>query len=347
MRLLITGVCGFAGSALAASLLERRDGLTVIGIDNLSRPGSEANRLSAQRLGVKFHHADIRCASDFENLPAVDWVIDAAASPSILAGVTPGSSSRQLFEHNLGAQVNVLEYAKRHGAGVVLLSTSRVYSIAALNGLPLKTAGQRCALDGPAKGIGPDFPTTAPISLYGATKLASEAMTLEYGDAFGFPVWVDRCGVLAGPGQFGTAAQGIFSYWIHSHFRRRPLKFIGFEGAGKQVRDALDPADLAALIDRQMASGRPGGQRIYTAGGGAENSMSLAELHAFCDRRFGSHPVSSDPAPRPYDAPWIVMDSSDAERDFGWRVEMRITAILEQIAEHAVAHPEWLELSGC
>ena len=36
-------------------------------------------------------------------------------------------------------------------------------------------------------------------------------LILEYGECFGFPVWINRCGVLAGAGQFGKADQGIFS----------------------------------------------------------------------------------------------------------------------------------------
>ncbi len=55
--------------------------------------------------------------------------------------------------------------------------------------------------------------------MYGSTKLASEIVALEYGEAFGFPVWINRCGVLAGAGQFGTPDQGIFSYWINAHLR--------------------------------------------------------------------------------------------------------------------------------
>ena len=49
------------------------------------------------------------------------------------------------------------------------------------------------------------------MSLYGATKLASEQLALEYGSTYGFPVWINRCGVLAGAGQFGRADQGIFA----------------------------------------------------------------------------------------------------------------------------------------
>lgn len=354
MKLLITGVCGFVGSSLAACLLERRTGLAIIGIDNLMRPGSELNRARLRALGVTVVHGDIRTPSDLESLPAVDWVIDAAANPSVLAGTGSGFSSRQLMEHNLASVVNVLEYAKLHRAGVLLLSTSRVYSIQALAGLPLRTEGDAFTLDAGAGlpagisacGVGVDFSTRAPISLYGATKLAAEALALEYAEAFGFPVWIDRCGVLAGAGQFGTPDQGVFSYWIHAHARRRPLRYIGFDGTGKQTRDILHPRDLARLADTQMESMRPGGQRIYCAGGGTANTISLAQLTHWCDRRFGPHAPSADSSPRPYDIPWMVMDSSDAQRDFSWRLEQPLPAILEEIAQHAEKNPDWLERSA-
>jgi len=354
MRILITGVCGFVGSALAESLLQRMEGLVLCGIDNLQRPGSEYNRTRLRKMGVTFIHGDIRSASDFENLPAADWVIDAAANPSVLAGVQGNGSSRQLFEHNLASLVNVLEYCKAHRAGVLLISSSRVYSIPALASLPLKTAGNAFELDCSqplpcglsARGIGRDFSTAPPVSLYGSTKLASEAIALEYGEAFGFPVWIDRCGVLAGPGQFGTPDQGIFSYWINAHLRRRPLRYIGFDGAGKQVRDAFHPHDLAGLLERQMRTARTDGQRVYVAGGGTQNAMSLAQLNAWCDARFTPHAPAPDPRPRPYDIPWVAMDSSDVEADFAWRIEHPLPELLEGIACHAERHPDWLERSG-
>jgi CDP-paratose 2-epimerase len=206
MRILITGACGFVGSAVAESLVERRVGVPIYGIDNLQRSGSEYNRMRLRKMGGSLIHGDIRAASDFENLPAVDWVIDAAANASVLAGVQGNGSSRQLFEHNLASLVNVLEYCKTHKAGLLLLSTSRVYSIAGLTSIPLKSVGNAFQLDCSAplptgvsaEGIGTAFSTAPPISLYGSTKLASEAIALEYGEAFRFPVWINRCGVLAG-----------------------------------------------------------------------------------------------------------------------------------------------------
>ncbi|HEY3411879.1 MAG TPA: NAD-dependent epimerase/dehydratase family protein [Armatimonadota bacterium] len=353
MRILITGVCGFVGSTLAECLLERVEGIHIAGIDNLMRPGSETNRARLERLGVEFVHGELRSASDIAGLPACDWVIDAAANPSVLAGLSGEGSSRRLFEHNLSALGNVLEYCRQHRAGLLLLSSSRVYSIPALCSIPLCVRDAAFVVDEAAalppglsvNGLGVSFSTAAPVSLYGATKLASEIMALEYGAAFDFPVWITRCGVLAGAGQFGTPAQGIFAYWINAHLRRRPLRYIGFDGAGHQARDAFHPRDLAALLLAQMRTARAAGQRVYTAGGGVSNTMSLAQLNAWCDGRFGLHAPQADPAPRQYDIPWVTMDNTEAARDFYWQLEMKLPAILDEIAQHASAHPEWLELS--
>jgi CDP-paratose 2-epimerase len=353
MKILITGVCGFVGSTLAECLLERMEDIRLAGVDNLARPGAETNRGRIERLGVEFTHGDLRSASDTAGLPACDWVIDAAANPSVLAGLSGGGSSRRLFEHNLGALGNVLEYCREHKAGLLLLSSSRVYSIPALAAIPLLVEGKAFAVDPAAAlpqgltadGIGIHFSTTAPVSLYGATKLASEIMAIEYGAAFDFPVWITRCGVLAGAGQSGTPAQGIFAYWLNAHLRRRPIRYIGFNGTGHQTRDAFHPRDLAALLVAQMPTPRTAGQRVYTAGGGPANTMSLAQLTDWCDERFGRHVPAVDTGPRMYDIPWVAMDNGGAAKDFGWQIEMSLPTILEDIAQHAINHPDWLEVS--
>ena len=354
MKILITGICGFVGSTLAKSWLAAVPGLTVLGLDNFIRQGSEQNRAELQKLGVKVYHADIRAASDFETLPAVDWVIDAAANPSVLAGIDGLTSSRQLVEHNLQGTVNLLEYCKRHGAGFILLSTSRVYSIKPLAQLPVSAQGEAFRLPKGASlpagvspaGVSELFSTAPPVSLYGSTKLTSELLALEYGETFGFPVWINRCGVLAGAGQFGRADQGIFSYWINAYLRRRPLRYIGFGGTGHQVRDCLHPRDLIPLLQKQTAA--PQGQpvRLVNLGGGASHAMSLAELSAWCSGRFGAHAVASEPAMRRFDIPWLVMDSTLAGSAWGWQPQTSLEQILEEIALHAEQHPGWLELSG-
>ena len=355
MRILITGVCGFVGSTLARSLAESGAGHTLVGFDNFIRPGSESNRDSLKKLGVKLFHGDLRCASDLETLPAVDWVIDAAANPSILAGIDGKTSSRQLIEHNLGGTVNILEFCKTHRAGFILLSTSRVYSIPPLAQLPVEVHGHayRLAPHAPLPpGVSPAglteaFSTAAPVSLYGATKLTSEALALEYGETFNLPVFINRCGVLAGAGQFGRADQGIFAYWLNAHLRRRPLRYIGFDGLGHQVRDCLHPRDLLPALAQQFSAPKlPSADRIANFSGGAASALSLRQLTAWCDAAFGLHSIASDPTPRPFDIPWMVLDSSKAARLWQWRPATSTASLLEEIATHARAHPTWLDLSA-
>lgn len=226
MKLLITGACGFVGSRLAEALRQHApaDQISITAVDNLSRSGSWVNRKKLAELDVDVIHGDIRCTSDLDSLDGFDWVIDAAANPSVLAGVGGGGSSRQLVEHNLGGTINLLECCKRWKSGLILLSTSRVYSIPPLAELPVVASGNAFAPDTTCdlphgvspSGISEQFSSSSPVSLYGATKLASEAVALEYGHAFDFPVWVNRCGVMAGAGQFGRADQGIFAFWLHS-----------------------------------------------------------------------------------------------------------------------------------
>jgi CDP-paratose 2-epimerase len=358
MNILVTGGCGFVGAAICRRLLACREGVRLTVLDSLRRAGAEANRDALAAAGVRVVHGDVRLASDFEGLAgAFDWVIDAAAEPSVLAGTGAaagsggGATSRQLLEHNLIGTIHLLEAAARWRAGVVLLSTSRVYSIPALAGLPLRERqgpygpayepepprdgaasqgfGAAVAGLGPA-GISEAFPTTAPVSLYGATKLASETLALEYAHRHGTPLFVNRCGVMAGAGQFGRADQGIFSWWIRQWRERRPLAYIGFGGRGLQVRDCLHPDDLADLLLIQMACESRGPSTVNVSGG-AGSAMSLAELSGWCTQRLGPHTVSVAGESRPYDLPWVVLDHAAATSGFGWRPSRSVESILEEI----------------
>jgi CDP-paratose 2-epimerase len=182
--------------------------------------------------------------------------------------------------------------------------------------------------------------------LYGATKLASEALALEYGDTFGFPVWINRCGVLAGAGQFGTAEQGIFSFWLHAWRSKRPLRYIGFGGKGLQVRDAFHPDDLAELILNQFQNSESKPHRICNVAGGLDHSMSLLELSAWSANRFGPHAVTSETMERRFDVPWVVLDSSRARNLWNWLPRRSLASILNEIADHAERNPDWLEMTS-
>lgn len=357
LKLLITGVCGFVGSTIAKEFREHHSNYQIIGIDNLTRRGSESNLAHLKRHGIEFHHGDLRVQSDIDSLPNCDWVVDAAANASVLAGADGQTSSRQLMEHNLVGTINLLEYCKSRKAGFALLSTSRVYSIDALSKIPIRVHAeaftpdlQRLATDPiagmSAQGVSESFSTQAPLSLYGASKLASEAVALEYGHTFDFPVWINRCGVMAGAGQFGRPDQGIFAYWIHSHSQRKPLRYIGFDGLGHQVRDCLHPADLVPLLSKQFSEPqRSNKPRISNVSGGIESAMSLRQLTAWCESQFGPNAVASDPSSRRFDIPWCVLDATQTRTTWNWSPQKSTIEILTEIAAHAKANPNWLESS--
>ncbi|HKP04838.1 MAG TPA: NAD-dependent epimerase/dehydratase family protein [Chthoniobacterales bacterium] len=353
MKIFISGICGFAGSSLALSLLED-SAVQITGCDNFSRAGSQTSVERLRQRGARVFHADVRLPCDLEQVEGIDWIIDAAAEPSVLAGVDGSVSSRRLVENNLNGTVNLLELAKKNGAGFVLLSTSRVYSLKALAAIPMvvkeKAFQPAPASDLPRgmspRGVTEDFSTAAPISLYGSSKLASECLALEYGETFGFPVWINRCGVLAGAGQFGHAAQGIFSFWIHAWQQRAPLKYLGFDGGGHQTRDCLHPRDLVSVLKKQFATIDSTKPRIVNFAGGTENSMSLAQLSEWCAARFGPHEVGSEAAARAFDVPWLVLDCSLASRVWDWQPTTTLESILDGIARHAEANPSWLEMSA-
>jgi len=351
MKIFITGICGFTGSTLAKELV--RDGYEIFGLDSFMRDGSRTNLEPLRKLGIQVQEGDIRHESDLAKIPQVDWVLDCAAEPSVLAGVTGGMGSFELMDHNLIGTIRLLEFCKKHKAGFILISTSRVYSVAPLSKLKVKVENGAYALvkggrgQGAGiceKGISEEFSSEPPLSLYGASKRCAELLAMEYGEAFEFPVWINRCGVLAGKGQFGKADQGIFSFWIRSWKESRPLKYIGFDGKGSQVRDCLHPKDLLPALKKQMQGRAAGGRRevegnldprICNFGGGVENSCSLRQLSEWCEKRFGPRKVEADPKPRPYDLPWVVMDSQRAKTLWGWGPATPLNHILEEIAEES------------
>lgn len=355
MRILITGICGFVGSTLAKSLRQQSSSHEIFGIDNFSRAGSWLNKAPLNQLDVRVFHGDIRVASDLEVLPRADWVIDTAASPSVLAGVDGKTSSLQLVQHNLQGTINLLEYCRHHSAGFVLLSTSRVYSIPGIS--RLKVFEKEGAFypdpvqDFPegitTAGISENYSTAPPVSLYGSTKVASEHLALEYGETFEFPVWINRCGVMAGAGQFGHPGQGIFAYWVHSFREKRSLKYIGFGGHGYQVRDCLHPRDLVSLLEKQIFEPFPTDKpRTINVGGSVRNSISLQQLSDWCEERFGHTQVTTTDITRPFDIGWMVLDTTEARRVWNWAPATPLNDILNEIADFAQQHPAWCELSA-
>ena len=57
-------------------------------------------------------------------------------------------------------------------------------------------------------------------------------------------------------------------------------------------------------------------------------------------------PVGAEPEMRPFDVPWLVLDSSLARRVWSWAPQTSLETIWTEIAEHAGKHPDWLEMTA-
>jgi len=338
MRVLITGGAGFVGAYLARGFREQI-GAEVVAFDNLRRRGSELNLPPFRRSGIEFVHGDVRIASDLEDLPGeFDLLVDAAAEPSVSSGLS--GSPRYVLETDLGGTLNSLEFARRRGSSFLLLSTSRVYSIPALKKIRLietdtrYTIAEEQTVAGVGKlGITEEFPVDAPRSFYGAGKLASEMLVQEYTAANGLQSIINRCGVIAGPGQFGKSDQGVFTMWVLYHYFRTPLRYTGFGGQGKQVRDLLHPADLFALIQKQLAVISDHSGKVFNVGGGPAISTSLRELTELCRERLGVVPISSIPGTSWVDVPLYISDCARARSAFGWEPARSMSQIVADIID--------------
>lgn len=298
--------------------------------------------MALQRLasgGVEFRHGDVRNPEDLDDAGEIDLLIECSAEPSVQAGLYGGE--RYLINTNLMGTINCLDHARRHDAAVVFLSTSRVYPIALLRSLPLLPTKTRFVIpdshNGPgwsARGITEDFPLAGSRSLYGASKLCSELIIAEYAALYGMPAVVNRCGVLTGPWQMGKVDQGFVVLWAARHLFGGRLSYNGFGGAGLQVRDVLAIRDLNRLISKQIEAIESHSGKVYNVGGGARRSLSLAELTEQCAGRAGRHlMIASRPQTDPVDIPFYVTDNTAVTAATGWRPEVSLGEMLDDIFE--------------
>lgn len=346
MRILITGGAGFIGSNLALHLRGSFPDAEVVCMDNLYRRGSELNVARLKAAGAVFKHGDIRIPADFPD-GSFDFVIECSAEPSVLAG--QGGSPDYLFQTNVTGAYHCLEFARKSGARLIFLSTSRVYPIATLENHPWSETDTRFVWKDEgtpgitSRGVSEEVSMAGARSLYGFTKLAAEQMIEEYRATYGLKAVVNRCGGIAGPWQFGKVDQGVIALWVMAHAFGRPLSYIGYGGSGKQVRDVLHVQDLCDLIEIQLREFDSWEGWLGNLAGGLENSASLLELTRLCEEATGVRVAMSAVAEtRPSDLRLFVADCTKLQARTSWRPSRTLAQVVSDLTAWARQHREVL-----
>lgn len=333
--ILITGGCGFIGSNLSLLLKEKYPAYRVVALDNLKRRGSELNIPRLKEAGVEFIHGDIRNTEDLSLERKFDFIIDAAAEPSVMAGM--GASLNYVINTNLNGTINTLELAAKTGAKFIFLSTSRVYPISYLENINYSKGETRFELSAhqtipgvSSRGISEAFPLDKARSVYGATKLASELLLEEFREFFGVNYVINRCGVIGGPHQMGKVDQGVITLWVARHYWKRDVAYFGYGGTGRQVRDALHILDLFDLVDYELHHFDKVNGCTFNAGGGLASSVSLQELTGICAEVTGNKVgASSVIENRKGDIPLYITDNTKIQAQTGWTPKLNINDIIK------------------
>lgn len=349
MKIVVTGGAGFVGSTLSLQLKAKYPSYEIVVFDNLKRRGSELNLADFQKQGIPFFHGDIRNNEDLAALGSFDVLVEASAEPSVTAGLD--SDPSYVINNNLYGSINCFNACLKNKAKLIFLSTSRVYPINWIEEANFIEEETRFAFDVnqatkgiSPKGISEELSLEGARSFYGTTKLSSELFIQEYAAFYGLKAAITRFGVIAGPRQMGKTDQGVVTLWMAKHFWKQSLKYIGYGGTGKQVRDILHVDDLVELIDLQIHQIEKFEGKVYNVGGGLENSASLLEMTKICEKITGnSIQIASEKETRTADLRIFITDNSRIETEIGWKPKKSVETVFRDIYNWIQANEKQLE----
>lgn len=340
---IITGSGGLVGSETVDFFASKFD--VVIGIDNDLRQyffGSEAStdwnvqRLHQNYSNYKHYSTDIR---DYESLQKVfeeyntdiALIVHTAAQPSHdWAAKEPFTD----FTVNANGTLNLLELTRQFCPEAVFIftSTNKVYGDNP-NFLPLIEMETRWEIDESHpyfKGIDENMSLDqTKHSIFGASKVAADIMTQEYGRYFGMKTGVFRGGCLTGPRHSGAQLHGFLSYLMKCAITNQHYTVFGYKG--KQVRDNIHCYDLANMFWNFYENPRAG--EVYNAGGARFANCSMQEAISLCEEVTGNKmSYSYSETNRIGDHIWYVSDVSKFKKDYPkWNFKYNVKDTLSQI----------------
>jgi UDP-glucose 4-epimerase len=239
MKMLVTGGAGFIGSYLVEALIHRGEVVRVL--DDLSSGSKRNLRRVSDLPNLDFVRGDCRNANIVRTLlEKVDTVFHLAANPEIRIEL---ANPKECFEGNIKATFALLEQIKTSKADtIVFASSSTVYGDARQIPTP------------------EDYGPLLPISVYGASKLACEAMISSYCSSFNKKGIILRLANILGPrSQHGV----VFDF--RKKLKKNPNK-LQILGDGKQSKSYLHVDDCINAILKASDSPIEGNTAIYNIG---------------------------------------------------------------------------------
>lgn len=330
MKILITGGCGFIGSALVRMAVGR--GHSVMNVDALTYAANPDNLTSVSQSSLyKFEHADIR---------------DADAMLRILADHRPDAVMHLAAESHVDRSIDgPLEFVSTNVTGTaVLLQACREY----LQTLPTDQADQfrfiHVSTDEVYGSLGETGAFTEdspykPNSPYAASKASADMLVRAWCETYGFPAIITNCSNNYGPYQFPEKLIPVVT------LRALAGKNIPVYGRGLNVRDWLHVDDHVDALLVVLEQGRIG--ETYNIGGNAERS-NIELVNAICQRLDETRPASSPHTglieyvtDRPGHDFRYAIDASKIRDELSWTPSIRLEDGLRDTIAWYVEHADW------
>lgn len=342
MKLLITGGCGFLGSNLAETALERGDKLILF--DNLYRSGSLQNLAWLQNQGTfNFVHGDIRNANDITSVIKSfrpDLIFHLAGQVAMTTSI---ANPRMDFEVNILGSYNLLEAVRLYApmATVVYSSTNKVYGD--LNQFTYKETQTRFECVERVNGFDENTPLEF-HSPYGCSKGAADQYMLDYARIFGLKTVVFRHSSMYGGRQFSTYDQGWIGWFCQKAIETKNgtiNKPFTVSGSGKQVRDVLHAEDMKRLyfIAHDKIDQAKG--QAFNIGGGMVNSLSILELFSLLESIVGVQLNYTKISLRESDQQVFVADITKAKDILGWNPKVIPSEGISQMIQWIASESKW------
>ena len=254
--ILVTGGAGFIGSHLVEALLAENE-VTVL--DNFSSGKREFIAPHLNNSRFRLLEADLFDTIALEKaLDGVDNVFHLAANPDVKLGA---ENTRVHLEQNVLATYNLLEAMRKCGVKkIAFTSTSTIY-------------GEATTVPTPE-----NFGPLLPISLYGASKLASEALISSYCHTFEMQSWIYRFANIVG--ERGT--HGVLVDFIRK-LRENPLE-LEILGKGNQSKSYLEVEDC---VQAMLHCVNGSGEHINVFNIGSEDCVDVTEIANIVARQMG------------------------------------------------------------